>query len=157
MERKAKWWILVIKIGVLIEDIMYRMIVGRKKNDWFDMNEIIKEAISLFRAFNIADYVPFLSPFDFQSLKKDSKRIDQLLEKIIEEHEANTRRGKHGQYEDFVDVLLSFTNQRLNMNDERLFPLDRTNVKAILFDMLMASFDTSAVAIVWTIGPLPSS
>ncbi|PRQ38803.1 putative cytochrome P450 [Rosa chinensis] len=87
------------KIGVLIEDIMYRMIVGRKKNDWFDMNEIIKEAISLFRAFNIADYVPFLSPFDFQiygltkSLKKDSKRIDQLLEKIIEEHEANTRRG----------------------------------------------------------------
>ncbi|PRQ51100.1 putative cytochrome P450 [Rosa chinensis] len=89
-------------------------------------------------------------------LKKVSKMIDQLLEKILDEHEqvANTKNGKQGQHEDFVDMLLSLTNQPLNQNDEQVHFLDRTNVKAILLDMIVAAFDTSATSIVWSLAEL---
>ncbi|XP_040364490.1 cytochrome P450 CYP736A12 [Rosa chinensis] len=88
-------------------------------------------------------------------LKKISKTIDQLLEKIIDEHEqvANTRSGKQG-HEYFLDVLLSLTNQQLNPNDEQVHFLDQTNVKAILLDMITAAFDTSATLIVWSLAEL---
>ncbi|KAM5574532.1 cytochrome P450 CYP736A12 [Rosa sericea] len=149
------------KIYGVNEDITYRMILGCTKDDGrFGLKDIVQEAMLLTGAFNIADFVPFLGPFDFQGLtkrlKKVSKTIDQLLEKIIDEREqvANTRSWKQGQHEDFVDVLLSLTNQPLNPNDEQVHFLDRTNVKAILLDMIIAAFDTSATSIVWSLAEL---
>ena len=89
-------------------------------------------------------------------LKNVSKTIDQLLEKILDEHEqvSKTKSGKQGQHKDFVDVLLSLMNQPLNPNDEQVYYLDRTNVKAILLDMIVAAFDTSATAIIWSLAEL---
>ncbi|XP_062029082.1 cytochrome P450 CYP736A12-like isoform X1 [Rosa rugosa] len=142
------------------EDITYRMILGCTKDDArFGLKEIVHEISLLTGAFNVADFVPFLGPFDFQGLtkrlKKVTKMIDQLLEKIIDQHEqvANTKSGKQG-HEDFVDVLLSLTNRPLNPNDEQVHFLDRTNVKAILVDMITAAFDTSATSIVWSLAEL---
>ncbi|KAK9926265.1 hypothetical protein M0R45_023506 [Rubus argutus] len=149
------------KIYGVVEDITYRMILGCKKDeDRFGLKEIIEEALFLTGAFNIADFVPFLGPFDIQGLtkrlKKVSYTIDQLLEKIIEDHEqaAQTKSEKQGRHEDFVDVLLSLTNQPLNPKDKQVHNLDRTNVKAILLDMITAAFDTSATAIVWSLAEL---
>ncbi|KAM5571123.1 cytochrome P450 CYP736A12-like [Rosa sericea] len=147
------------KIGVMNEDITYRMVLGCKRDDRFDLKAIVEETFFLTGAFNISDFVPSLAALDIQGLtkrlKKVSKTIDQLLEKIIDEHEqvANTRSGKQG-HEDFVDVLLSLTNQPLNPNDEQVHFLDRTNVKAILLDMITAAFDTSATSIVWSLAEL---
>ncbi|PRQ25127.1 putative flavonoid 3'-monooxygenase [Rosa chinensis] len=147
------------KIGVMNEDITYRMVLGCKRDDRFDLKAIVKETFFLTGAFNISDFVPSLAALDIQGLtkrlKKVSKTIDQLLEKIIDEHEqvANTRTGKQG-HKDFVDVLLSLTNQQLNPNDEQVYFLDRTNVKAILLDMITAAFDTSAASIVWSLAEL---
>ncbi|KAM5579186.1 hypothetical protein ABKV19_009126 [Rosa sericea] len=148
------------KIGVMIENITYRMVLGCKKDERFDLKAIVEETILLVGAFNISDFVPSLAALDIQGLtkrlKKVSKIIDQLLEKIIDEHEqvANTKSGKQGQHEDFVDMLLSLTNQPLNPNDEQVHFLDRTNVKAILLDMMVAAFDTSATLIVWSLAEL---
>ncbi|PQQ11205.1 cytochrome P450 CYP736A12-like [Prunus yedoensis var. nudiflora] len=72
------------KVGELIEGITYRMVLGSKNDDTFDVKGIIEEIMLLTGAVNIGDYLPFLSPFDFQGLtkrmKRLSKRIDQLLE-----------------------------------------------------------------------------
>ncbi|MBA0811004.1 hypothetical protein Gohar_002943, partial [Gossypium harknessii] len=50
----------------LMENIMYRMIIGRSKDDKFDLRPLIQQALRLSGHFNIADYVPFLAPLDLQ-------------------------------------------------------------------------------------------
>ncbi|XP_021810845.1 cytochrome P450 CYP736A12-like [Prunus avium] len=149
------------KVGELIEGITYRMVLGSKNDDTFDVKGIIEEIMLLTGAVNIGDYLPFLSPFDFQGLTKRMKRlsktIDQLLEKIIGEHQQVSQSGQAHQghhHKDFVDVMLSLMHQPLNPNDEQVYMIDRTNVKAILLDMISGAFDTSATAIVWTLAEL---
>lgn len=53
-------------VGELIENIMYRMILGRAKDDRFDLKGLINETMSLVGEFNLADYVPWLGLFDLQ-------------------------------------------------------------------------------------------
>ncbi|KAM1098510.1 hypothetical protein ACFX13_016089 [Malus domestica] len=150
------------KVGELIEGITYRMVLGSKNDDTFDVKGIIEEIMLLTGAVNIGDYVPFLSPFDIQGLNKRmktlSKTIDQLLEKIIGEHEQVSKskqlQGRPQNHKDFVEMLLSLMNQPLNPNDEQVYVVDRTNVKAILLDMISGAFDTSATAIVWNLAEL---
>ncbi|EXC29388.1 Cytochrome P450 71D10 [Morus notabilis] len=102
----------------------------------------------------IADYVPYLAPLDLQGytrrMKKVSKGIDKVLEKIIMAHEQGASEEGH-HHKDFVDVLLSLVNQPMNPQDQHVYIIDRTNIKAILLDMVVAAFDTSATSIEWTL------
>ena len=75
------------------------------------------------------------------------------MEDIISEHEQ-TPIGQQRHHKDFVDVLLSLMNQPLNPQDEHVYVIDRTNVKAILLDMVVASFDTASTSILWTLSEL---
>ncbi|KAA8541199.1 hypothetical protein F0562_025194 [Nyssa sinensis] len=54
------------KVAGLIEDMTYRMLFGRNKDDRFDLKSIVHQALSLVAAPNLADYVPFLGTFDLQ-------------------------------------------------------------------------------------------
>ncbi|KAL5544789.1 hypothetical protein UlMin_008573 [Ulmus minor] len=147
-----------LEVAEAIEDITYRMILGRKKDEKDDLKELIDEALHLAGAFNISDYVPFLGPLDLQGiskrLKKTSKAIDQVLEKIIMEHEkvSNEQRGQI--HKDFVDILLSLIGQPMNPKDDEVYIIDRTNIKAILLDMVVGSYDTSSTSVSWTLSEL---
>ncbi|PRQ51105.1 putative flavonoid 3'-monooxygenase [Rosa chinensis] len=142
----------------MIENITYRMVLGCKKDERYDLKAIVEETLLLAGAFNISDFVPSLAALDIQGLtkrlKKVSKMMDQLLDKILDEHEqvSNTKNGKQGQHGDFVDMLLSLTNQPLKPNDEQVHFLDRTNMNAI--DMIVVAIDTSATMIVWSLAEL---
>ncbi|KAL1363617.1 hypothetical protein AAHE18_03G161000 [Arachis hypogaea] len=91
-------------------------------------------------------------------LKKIAKAVDQVLEKIIEEH--HTRGSGSGachasrDHRDFIDILLSLMNQPVDPRDEQSQVMDRTNVKAILLDTIAGSFETSATVIVWVLSEL---
>jgi hypothetical protein len=50
----------------LIEDIVYKMILGGTKHEQFDVKKLAKEGIALIGAFNLADCVPWLGAFDLQ-------------------------------------------------------------------------------------------
>ncbi|OMO94577.1 Cytochrome P450 [Corchorus olitorius] len=145
------------KVAELIEDITYKMIIGRSKDDEFDLKPLIQEGLRLSGTFNIADYVPFLAPFDLQGLMPRFQAIrkgcDEFLEKIIDEHQKKTK-GQPNQHGDFVDVMLSYLNQPMNPNEEKVYIIDRTNIKAIILDMLAAALETSAVAIDWALAEL---
>ena len=54
------------KVRKLTEDIMYQMILGREKNDRFDVLGLVHEALALAGAFNAADYLPWSAVFDLQ-------------------------------------------------------------------------------------------
>ncbi|XP_022737474.1 cytochrome P450 CYP736A12-like [Durio zibethinus] len=147
------------KVGELVEEIMCKIIFGRSKDDRFNLKPIIEETMHLTGAFNISDYVPFLAPFDLQGLarrfKRMSKVLDTLLEKIIDEHEQETNPEERKPRRDFVDVMVSLLNKPMNPHDEgQAYIIDRRNIKAIILDMISASFDTSAVAIEWTFSEL---
>jgi len=79
-------------------------------------------------------------------LKKTSKQIDEMVEMIIEEHEQAPNAQK-GQQKDFVDILLSLMHQPMDFLNE--FVIDRTNIKAILIDMVSGALETSATTIEW--------
>jgi hypothetical protein len=50
----------------LIEENMYKMILGRSKCEQFDLKKLVQEGVALTGAFNLADYVPWLGAFDIQ-------------------------------------------------------------------------------------------
>ncbi|PSS08394.1 Cytochrome P450 CYP736A12 like [Actinidia chinensis var. chinensis] len=145
----------------LIEDMTCRMMFGRCGDDRFDLTSVIHEGVTLMGAFNVADFVPFLGPFDLQGLtprlKASSKAIDDILEIIIDDHvhkqEAKAT-NKMKQHEDFVDVMLSLINQSSSIHDELPYSIDRMNIKAIILDMIVGAIDTSSTAIEWIMSEL---
>ncbi|PQQ11203.1 cytochrome P450 CYP736A12 [Prunus yedoensis var. nudiflora] len=72
------------KVGGLVEDITYRMVLGRKNDDMFNLKGTVEETLFLAGAFNIGDYVPFLSPLDLQGLAKRMKRISKTIDQLFE-------------------------------------------------------------------------
>ncbi|KAG5007619.1 hypothetical protein JHK85_026161 [Glycine max] len=118
--------------------------------------------MNLVGAFNLADYMPWLGAFDPQGitrrLKKASKEIDQFLEQIIQDHEHNqydnykVQKAPHNN-KDFVDILLSLMNQPIDLQGHQNV-IDRTNIKAIILDMIMAAFDTSSTTVEWAMSEL---
>ncbi|XVF09637.1 hypothetical protein REPUB_Repub07fG0111200 [Reevesia pubescens] len=147
------------KVGELIEEIIYKMILGCSKDDRLDLKPLIEETVRLTGAFNLSDYVPFLAPLDLQGiarrLKRMSKVLDKLFEKIIDEHEQGTNAGEQKPHRDFVDVMVSLLNKPMNPHGEdQTYIIDRENIKAIILDMISGAFDTSATAIEWAFSEL---
>ena len=54
------------KVHGLLEDIVYKIVLGRNKDDQFDLKRLISGGIKLAGAFNLADVVSWLGAFDLQ-------------------------------------------------------------------------------------------
>ncbi|XP_054787772.1 cytochrome P450 CYP736A12-like [Prosopis cineraria] len=142
------------KVHQLLEDVVYKMVLGRSKDDQFDIKGLLSSCLSLTGAFNLADFVPWLETFDLQGLtrqlKETSRALDQVLEKIVKEHEQALNVQKDGQGEDFIDILLSL----LVTDDERNHEITRDHIKAVALSMIAGAYETSAVSIEWTLSEL---
>ncbi|KAK7282482.1 hypothetical protein RIF29_11298 [Crotalaria pallida] len=139
----------------LVEDIMYKVILGRNKDDQFGLKRLVQDATRIAGAFNLADYVPWLGAFDLQGLTKDCKKtgkaVDVVLEKIIKEHEEAANADKERSNKDFLDILLSIMHDPESDQD---VVLDRTSIKAIVVDMIVGAVDSSATTIEWVLSEL---
>ncbi|KAM7479719.1 hypothetical protein LguiA_027932 [Lonicera macranthoides] len=146
------------KVAAVIEDITYKMLFGRSKDERFDLKGTIQEAMFMTGAFNLADFVPFLEPFDLQGMtrrfKAVGKVLDKILETIIDEHELDATTKRQKRYMDFVDVMLLLRDKATKTHDELAYTIDRTNMKAIVLDMIVGSIGTSHTAIEWTMTEL---
>ncbi|WVZ14320.1 hypothetical protein V8G54_011886 [Vigna mungo] len=148
---------LSLLLGELMENIVFKMVLGRAKDDRFDLKLLIHEVMNLIGLFNLADYMPWLGVFDPQGitkrLKKTAKLFDELLEQIIQEHESNPYGEDQNRNMDFVDILLSLMHQPDDLQNHQ-DAIDRTNVKAIILDMISAAFDTSSTTVEWAMSQL---
>ncbi|XVE86697.1 hypothetical protein DITRI_Ditri18aG0054900 [Diplodiscus trichospermus] len=140
------------KVLSLSTDISCRMVLGKK----YGVNEkgfeaIIREAMQLGAAFNLADYIPQIKALDLQGLTKRlktiAKALDDLFEKLIEEHVQSKDENRT---KDFVDVMLGY----MESDETAEYRMERDAIKAIILDMLAAAMDTSAAAIEWTLSEL---
>lgn len=142
------------RVGELIEDIVFKMVVGKgkEKNKRYDLKEVIEEGAALCGAFNLADFVPYLAPFDLQGLTKKmrdlNKRVDKIFENIIDDH---LKEEDFGQHKDLLGTLLALMK---NPNNEFFSSFDRDNVKAIAIDIFVGAIDTSMVTITWALAAL---
>ncbi|KAK9994028.1 hypothetical protein SO802_023731 [Lithocarpus litseifolius] len=142
------------KVSSLSADMSCRLVLGKKYMDnEFDergFKSVIQEAMQLAATPNLGDYIPYVAPLDLQGLtqrmKAVSKIFDAFLEKTLDEHVQSKDENKA---KDFVDVMLGIMGY-----EESEYRIQRSNIKAIVLDMLGASMDTSATAIDWMLTEL---
>ncbi|KAJ4836523.1 hypothetical protein Tsubulata_044447 [Turnera subulata] len=76
-------------------------------------------------------------------------RFDQIVDRIIEEHEQKDISGNGGEGRDLLDILLE-TSRDPNAEVK----LTRTQIKAFFLDIVMAGTDTSSLAMQWSMAEL---
>ncbi|RVX13986.1 cytochrome P450 CYP736A12 [Vitis vinifera] len=144
------------KVAQVVEDISYRMVFGRNKDGMIDLKTLVREGTRLAGTFNLGDYFPFLGPLDLQGLvqrfKAINKAADEVLEKIIDRRIQDG--GKDHNHSNFIDIMLSLMSNFSNLRSESSYIIDRTNVKAILLDMLVGGIDSSSTTIEWVFSEL---
>ncbi|KAK1384360.1 putative flavonoid 3',5'-hydroxylase [Heracleum sosnowskyi] len=146
------------KVGFLVENMTFRMLFGRSRDERFDLSGIFEEIVGIVGAFNIGDYVPFLGSLDLQGLtrraRKISKAIDKMLEIIIDEHEFVSNQKHKRTDMDFVDMLLSSKHKSTSAEDQNSPTFDRASVKAIVLDLIFGAIETSRTVIEWAMSEI---
>ena len=87
-------------------------------------------------------------------MKASSKAIDKILELIISEHEQDASNASQKSDMDFVNVMLSLRENSTHVHDELSYAVDRSNIKAILLDMIAAAIGSSNNIIEWVMSEL---
>ncbi|XXG89556.1 hypothetical protein AAC387_Pa12g1530 [Persea americana] len=145
------------KVASLTRNMTCRMVLGKKYEEdnlgKGGFKAVIEEHMWLAGAFNIAECIPSLRALDILGIRRRMKAVcnafDEFLDKIIEEHLQTTDNQHNQRQRDFVDFMLSFMESADNE-----FQFDRTNIKAILVDLLLAGMDTSSTATEWALSEL---
>ncbi|XP_061370945.1 uncharacterized protein LOC133313571 [Gastrolobium bilobum] len=145
-------------VGELIENIVYKMLLGSSNDDRFNLKDLVAEVANLIGDFNLADYVPWLGVLDLQGLRrrvnKAIKAFDRVVELIIKEKEHSSHdKQKDPHRKDFVDILLSLMHQPMDPQDENRV-IDRASIGAIIFDIFLAGFESSSSVVLWTMSEL---
>ncbi|KAL2548191.1 Cytochrome [Forsythia ovata] len=149
-----------------------RAAFGKVCKDKDTLIKIMRKALVLAGGFDLADLFPsskILRTLSWNKLKLLSmhRKLDEILDGIIDEHKANlakmvrgkgepdqagdsTRRG-NGEFgnEDLIDVFL-----RVKESGELEFPIDNDNIKAVITEMFSAGTESSTGTINWTMAEL---
>ncbi|CAO2204853.1 unnamed protein product [Urochloa humidicola] len=106
--------------------------------------ELVEANSSLIGGFNIEDYFPGLVKLDMvkrmvcAKAQKVNKRWNELLDKLIDDHETRFASQCGDEESDFIDVLLSVQEE---------YKLTRDHIKAQLAIMFEAGTDTSFIVL----------
>ncbi|CAL5392579.1 unnamed protein product [Camellia sinensis] len=141
------------KIFVLMYGVTARVAFGRETEGQEEFVSIVEEVADLIDGFTIVDMYPSVKLFQVISgirgtLKKMHKRIDRILENIVNDHRERkriTESGK-GEEEDLVDVLL-----RIQKHGDLEFPLTDNNIKAVI---LIARSETPSTIVDWAMSEM---
>lgn len=76
------------------------------------------------------------------------------METIIDDHEQYARNDYTKLDRDFVDVILALKNNPTSTHQQLAQSMDRSNIKAIILDMIFGAIDTSQTSIEWIMSEL---
>ncbi|KAH9327983.1 hypothetical protein KI387_000091, partial [Taxus chinensis] len=121
---------------------------GEEANQFKDM---VVELLTTGGYFNVGDYIPSIAWMDLQGIERRMKklavRFDDMLNILITEHQATTKKRAAP---DFLDIMMSNRNN----SDADGMKLSDENIKALILDLLTAGRDTSSSVIEWTLAEL---
>ncbi|XWS45508.1 hypothetical protein CRYUN_Cryun15aG0142200 [Craigia yunnanensis] len=162
-----------VNVGELIfnltKNITYRAAFGSISQEGQDeFIKILQEFSKLFGAFNVADFIPWLSWADPQGLntRLENARdaLDKFIDSIIDDHIQKRKKNNGGSDEgdtDMVDDLLAFYSEEAKVNEsddlQNSIKLTRDNIKAIIMDVMFGGTETVASAIEWALTELMRS
>ncbi|GLJ22384.1 hypothetical protein SUGI_0421360 [Cryptomeria japonica] len=136
--------------------VMWRMLSGTKVSIHGDahlgghgeeIKKMVSETTATIGAVNIGDFIPYLDWLDLQGVNQRMKKVhssfDQMISKIIEEHQQRRREfHKESETKDIIDVLLE-------MKSLDGIPITEEHIKAIVFDMYLAGVETTSITSDW--------
>ncbi|KAH6767802.1 hypothetical protein C2S52_018785 [Perilla frutescens var. hirtella] len=140
----------------LTNNVISRMVMSERCSGDEDeagaVRKLIEEMAFVLGKFNLSDYIWFCKNLDLQGfgkrLRKVRERFDEMMEKIIDEHQ-NKRRESKVDVKDLLDILLD-----LAKDPSSEMKLTRDNIKAVIMDLFAAGTDTTARAIEWALAEL---
>ncbi|OMO59093.1 Cytochrome P450 [Corchorus capsularis] len=152
---------LPINLGEMLNNLTYSITLrsafsGRRKQHEAFLSFLKKtlEELGLFSG--VVDLFPSMKLLYWMSgTRKRHQRLhhdlDEMFERIIEEHRANKANPKNGDEvtDDLIDVLL-----KLQDRGDLEFPLTTDNIKAVILDILATGTDTSSTTIVWAMAEM---
>lgn len=104
-----------------------------------EFRAMIAEVNDLLGKPNVSDYFPVLSRFDLQGIKrkmeKTMKSLDEIMDKVIAEHERLAGGVKNEGKEDFVQILLELKEKA----DVDMSNITKNQIKAVLIVSLQVS------------------
>nr|GEW26121.1 cytochrome P450 71AV8-like [Tanacetum cinerariifolium] len=143
------------KIFMLMNTITCKATVGSRCKDQEQLLALIAELVYIASGFDVSDLFPSIKILHGitgmrNRLWRMRTKIDVILDDVISDHQQCHAGGQNiKENEDILDVLL-----RLKDDGGLEMPLTLDNIKAVILDMFVASTDTSAVTIEWTMSEL---
>uniref|UniRef100_A0A803MFA0 Cytochrome P450 n=2 Tax=Chenopodium quinoa TaxID=63459 RepID=A0A803MFA0_CHEQI len=139
----------------LLFDITLRLGMNKKGKDGDAFKTLVGDVTAITSGLSFGDLYPSLRFISTISglkgqLQRIVKRIDNLMDPIIEEHMSNKKQGIED--EDVIDALLKFHKDNVRLNTD--FSLTTNNIKAIVFELFVAGSETTSTVIEWAISEL---
>ncbi|PON58138.1 Cytochrome P450, E-class, group I [Parasponia andersonii] len=143
----------------ITNNVISRMTMGQRcsesENEADEIRKLVTETAELTGKFNLSDYIWFCKNLDLQGfgkrLKKVRDKFDNMMDRIIREHEEARKEGKRegDVVKDLLDMLLDISEDKSSE-----FRLTRENIKAFILDIFAAGTDASALTIEWALSEL---
>ncbi|CAB4286806.1 unnamed protein product [Prunus armeniaca] len=122
-----------------------------------EIRKLVKATAELSGKFNLSDFIWFCKNLDLQGfgkrLKEVHDRFDNMMERIIKEHQEERKKKELVEggeaVKGFLDILLDISEDETSE-----FRLSMVNIKAFIMDIFTAGTDTSATTIEWALAEL---
>ncbi|KAK4718073.1 hypothetical protein R3W88_016411 [Solanum pinnatisectum] len=146
------------KIFWFSNSVTCRTAFGKRFKDREKLIKLLKDIFILVSGFDVADLFPswkFLHKLSGAEsrLMNVHKKVDEIMEDILNEHLENTATKNKGTVEfgdeDLVDVLL-----RLMEDAELECPITNDHIKAVILDLFVARSETSAAITIWVLSEM---
>ncbi|KAG8073126.1 hypothetical protein GUJ93_ZPchr0006g40821 [Zizania palustris] len=147
----------------LTKHVIFRAAFGTRNGGGHDeLVALLQEFSTLFGAFNIGDFIPWLAWVDPHGINKRLRAaraaLDDVIGRIIDEHVNNAGDGDA----DMVDDMLAFIDGEVDPAGREqcggelqgTLRLTRDNIKAIIMDFIFGGTETVASAIEWAMAEL---
>ncbi|KAF5750682.1 hypothetical protein HS088_TW03G01021 [Tripterygium wilfordii] len=118
-----------------------------------EIKELVHTCLMLAGKLSLGDVLGPLKVFDFSGTGKKLvgalTKYDQLVERIMKEHEDKASNFSQGEKKDLMDILLETSR-----DPTAELKLSRKDIKSFLLDLFFAGTDTSSSAMQWAMGEL---
>lgn len=148
---------LSLELTTLTNNILCRMAMSNscfdKDNDAEVIHSLVKEFLEVGAKLSIGEVFGPLGKLDLfgygKKLVKIVGKFDQILERILEEHEKKEFEACQGETRDMMDIIL-----QVYRDSNAEVKLIRNDIKAFFLDIFLAGTDTSSVASQWAMAEI---
>jgi hypothetical protein len=131
---------LTSRIFSMVTSVISRAAFGDKSNDQDEFVDLVRKVVELAAGFDVDDLFPSIKLLHKLTgmkpkLEKIHKRVDEIIENIVKQHEEKQAKGKENnnnnnkvENEDLVDVLL-----RIQESDNLDIQITTNNIKAVIW------------------------